>query len=125
MRSSQSRLCIVNKKKLYAMMERFSMRRSASDFESGMGRGVKNGTTEKYDSTRYTPIHRPALQKLCAPLQGPNCPEKQWDDFNLTAGTVPYNFDTDFYGAKRPAAPRAGSLLPLIPQTAYPSCGEK
>ena len=35
------------------------MRRSASDFESGMGRGVKNGTTEKYDSTRYTPIHRP------------------------------------------------------------------
>ena len=88
---------------------------------SGVGRGVKNGTTEKYDSTRYTPIHRPhstditgfmsilhgdvrfynnvfvqpevrpALQKLCAPLQGPNCPEKQWDDFNLTAGTAPYN----------------------------------
>ena len=114
------------------------MLRSASDFESGMGRGVKNGTTEKYDSTRYTPIHRPystditgfmsilhgdvrfynnvfvqpevrrALQKLCAPLQGPNCPEKQWDDFNLTAGTVPYNFDTDFYGAKRPAAPVPG-----------------
>lgn len=90
------------------MMERFSMRRSASDFKSGMGRGVKNGTTEKYESTRYTPIHRPALQKLCAPLQGPNCPEKQWDDFNLTAGTVPYNFDTDFYGAKRPAVPVPG-----------------
>ena len=88
---------------------------------TAVGRGVKNGTTEKFDSTRYTPIHRPhstditgfmsilhgdvrfynnvfvqpavrpALAKLCAPLQGPNCPEKQWDDFNLTAGTVPYS----------------------------------
>ncbi|MGN1369120.1 MAG: right-handed parallel beta-helix repeat-containing protein [Aristaeellaceae bacterium] len=88
---------------------------------TAVGRGVKNGTTGKYDSTRYTPIHRPhstditgfmsvlhgdvrfynnvfvqpevraALKKLCAPRQGPNCPEKQWDDFNLTAGTASYN----------------------------------
>ena len=88
---------------------------------TAVGRGVKNGSSEKYDSTRYTPIHRPhstaitgfmsilhgdvrfynnvfvqpdvrpGLTRLCAPLQGPNCPEKQWDDFNLTAGTVPYS----------------------------------
>ena len=88
---------------------------------TAVGRGVKNGTTDKYDSTRYTPIHRPhsteitgfmsvlhgdvrffnniffqqkvrpALSKACLPMQGPNCTEKQWDDGNLTVGTFPYN----------------------------------
>lgn len=83
---------------------------------TAVGRGVKNGS-DKYDSTRYTPIHLPhrteitgfmsilhgdvrfynnvfvqqpvreKLSEICAPLPGDNM---EWDDNNLVCGTVPY-----------------------------------
>ncbi len=81
---------------------------------TGVGRGVKNGTNE-YPSPRYTPIHRPhstdvtgfmtvlhgdvrfynnifvqpevrdGMKEIC---KGDG---DEWDDMNLTAGTIPYN----------------------------------
>ena len=83
---------------------------------TAVGRGVKNGS-DKYDSTRYTPIHLPhrteitgfmsilhgdvrfynnvfvqqpvreKLAEICAPLPGDTM---EWDDNNLVCGTVPY-----------------------------------
>lgn len=83
---------------------------------TAVGRGVKNGS-DKYDSTRYTPIHLPhrteitgfmsilhgdvrfynnvfvqqpvreKLAEICAPLTGDTM---EWDDNNLVCGTVPY-----------------------------------
>ena len=83
---------------------------------TAVGRGVKNGS-EKYDSTRYTPIHLPhrteitgfmsilhgdvrfynnvfvqqpvreKLAEICAPTPGDTM---EWDDNNLRCGTVPY-----------------------------------
>ena len=83
---------------------------------TAVGRGVKNGS-DKYDSTRYTPIHLPhrteitgfmsilhgdvrfynnvfvqqpvreKLTEICAPLPGDTM---EWDDNNLVCGTVPY-----------------------------------
>lgn len=83
---------------------------------TAVGRGVKNGS-EKYDSTRYTPIHLPhrteitgfmsilhgdvrfynnvfvqqpvreKLAEICAPAPGDTM---EWDDNNLQCGTVPY-----------------------------------
>lgn len=83
---------------------------------TAVGRGVKNGS-EKYDSTRYTPIHLPhrteitgfmsilhgdvrfynnvfvqqpvreKLAEICAPTPGD---PMEWDDNNLACGTVPY-----------------------------------
>jgi len=82
---------------------------------TAVGCGVKNGT-KLHDSTRYTPIHKPhrteitgvmsilhgdvrfynnvfvqrpirrELTNLCASF-----PDHEWDDFNLTAGTIPYS----------------------------------
>ncbi len=82
---------------------------------TGVGRGVCNGTNT-YASPRYTPIHRahdtaitgfmsvlhgdvrfynnifiqPEVRKglidICEPLKS-----DEWDDYNLTAGTVPYS----------------------------------
>ena len=52
---------------------------------------ILHGDVRFYNNVFVQPEVRPALATLCAPLQGPNCPEKQWDDFNLTAGTVPYS----------------------------------
>ena len=82
---------------------------------TAVGRGVKNGS-DKYDSTRYTPIHLPhrteitgfmsilhgdvkfynnvfvqqpvreKLEEICAPTR-----DNEWDDANLIAGTVPYS----------------------------------
>lgn len=82
---------------------------------TAVGCGVKNGSV-KYDSTRYTPIHVPhrteitgvmsilhgdvrfynnvfvqqpvrqALTDLCGGFK-----DHEWDDFNLTAGTLPYS----------------------------------
>lgn len=84
---------------------------------TAVGRGVKNGS-DKYDSTRYTPIHMPhrteitgfmsilhgdvrfynnvfvqqpvreKLAEICAPLPGD---PMEWDDCNLVCGTVPYS----------------------------------
>lgn len=81
---------------------------------SAVGRGVKNGSTI-YDSTRYTPIHIPHRTEIIgfmSVLHGdvkfynnvfvqPKVREKlseicelskddEWDDFNLQAGTVPF-----------------------------------
>lgn len=83
---------------------------------TAVGRGVKNGS-DKYDSTRYTPIHLPhrteitgfmsilhgdvrfynnvfvqqpvreKLAEICAPPPGDTM---EWDDNNLVCGTVPY-----------------------------------
>lgn len=83
---------------------------------TAVGRGVKNGS-DKYDSTRYTPIHLPhrteitgfmsilhgdvrfynnvfvqqpvreGLKEICAPLPGD---PMEWDDCNLVCGTVSY-----------------------------------
>ena len=83
---------------------------------TAVGRGVKNGS-DKYDSTRYTPIHLPhrteitgfmsilhgdvrfynnvfvqqpvreKLAEICSPLPGDTM---EWDDNNLVCGTVPY-----------------------------------
>ena len=82
---------------------------------TAVGRGVKNGS-DKYDSTRYTPIHLPhrteitgfmsilhgdvkfynnvfvqqpvreKLEEICAPTR-----DNEWDDANLITGTVPYS----------------------------------
>ena len=83
---------------------------------TAVGRGVKNGS-DKYDSTRYTPIHLPhrteitgfmsilhgdvrfynnvfvqqpvreGLKEICTPLPGD---PMEWDDCNLVCGTVSY-----------------------------------
>ncbi len=82
---------------------------------TAVGRGVKNGTTQ-YDSTRYTPIHKPhrteitgvmsilhgdvrfynnifvqqevrqGMKDICAPDH-----DGEWDDGNLVAGTLTYD----------------------------------
>jgi len=82
---------------------------------TAVGCGVKNGS-KQYDSTRYTPIHRPhsteitgvmsilhgdvrfynnvfvqrpvrqGMIELCAHFT-----DHEWDDFNLTVGTVPFS----------------------------------
>lgn len=82
---------------------------------TAVGRGVKNGTT-KYDSTRYTPIHMPHRTEIIgfmSVLHGDVrfynnifvqqkvrqgmidiCAEDvygEWDDGNLTVGTLSYN----------------------------------
>ena len=84
---------------------------------TAVGRGVKNGS-DKYDSTRYTPIHLPhrteitgfmsilhgdvrfynnvfvqqpvreKLAEICAPAPGDTM---EWDDNNLECGTAPYS----------------------------------
>ncbi len=84
---------------------------------TAVGKGVKNGS-EKYDSTRYTPIHLPhrteitgfmsilhgdvrfynnvfvqqpvreQLQEICKPLPGDSM---EWDDNNLVCGTLTYS----------------------------------
>ncbi len=84
---------------------------------TAVGRGVKNGS-DKYDSTRYTPIHLPhrteitgfmsvlhgdvrfynnvfvqqpvrrKLAEICAPTPGD---PMEWDDNNLVCGTVSYS----------------------------------
>ncbi len=84
---------------------------------TAVGKGVKNGS-EKYDSTRYTPIHLPhrteitgfmsilhgdvrfynnvfvqqpvreQLQEICKPLPGD---PMEWDDNNLVCGTLTYS----------------------------------
>lgn len=80
-----------------------------------VGRGVKNGTV-KYDSTRYTPIHLPHRTEITgfmSILHGDvrfynnvflqqkvregliaiedDYAQNEWEDDNLTAGTVPYS----------------------------------
>lgn len=82
---------------------------------TAVGRGVKNGT-EKYDSTRYTPIHlphrteitgfmsvlhgdvrfynnvfvqQPVREGLAELLSGSR--DNDWDDGNLTVGTLSYS----------------------------------
>lgn len=82
---------------------------------TAVGRGVKNGS-EKYDSTRYTPIHIPHCTEITgfmSILHGdvrfynnvfiqPKVRKpllefeelyknNEWDDCNMTAGTVPFN----------------------------------
>ena len=84
---------------------------------TAVGKGVKNGS-QKYDSTRYTPIHLPhrteitgfmsilhgdvrfynnvfvqqpvreQLQEICKPLPGD---PMEWDDNNLVCGTLTYS----------------------------------
>lgn len=84
---------------------------------TAVGKGVKNGS-QKYDSTRYTPIHLPhrteitgfmsilhgdvrfynnvfvqqpvreQLQEICKPLPGDSM---EWDDNNLVCGTLTYS----------------------------------
>lgn len=84
---------------------------------TAVGKGVKNGS-DKYDSTRYTPIHLPhrteitgfmsilhgdvrfynnvfvqqpvreQLQEICKPLPGD---PMEWDDCNLECGTASYS----------------------------------
>ena len=82
---------------------------------TAVGKGVKNGTV-KYDSTRYTPIHKPHRTEITgfmSILHGDvrfynnvfvqqkvrrgmldicrGDENGEWDDGNLTAGTLPYN----------------------------------
>ncbi len=82
---------------------------------TGVGRGVKNGTSV-YDSTRYTPIHKPhstSVTGIMSILHGDvrvynnifvgreirpgmykfveESVNDEWDDFNLMCGTVPFN----------------------------------
>lgn len=82
---------------------------------TAVGRGVKNGTV-KYDSTRYTPVHLPHstritcfmsvlhgdvrfynnifVQQKVRPGMTAICEEDhdgEWDDGNLTAGTLSYS----------------------------------